>query len=80
MLKLVDRIRAEFRNWGQRLNYLQAAIVAYLVLNPGAPREVVNAIVPEAWRPVAAGLAAFASFLIVRSASNSDAKKAAGNG
>lgn len=80
MMRIYDRLRAEFQHWGQRLNWLQATLVAYLVLNPGVPGQIVNAIVPEAYRPIAAAAAAFASFLIVRAVGNRDVKKAAGNG
>lgn len=80
MKQLFDKLRAEFALIGQKLNYLQATLIAYLVMYPSAPREIVNAIVPVEWRPLAAAIAAFVSFVIVRLAANRDAKKAAGNG
>lgn len=79
MRKLIARLRAEFAYYGQRLNYLQALVVAYVVAAPGSPREIVNALVPEAYRPIAAAIAGFVSFLLVRSAANRDEKKAVQN-
>lgn len=76
MNNLIERIRGRLRFVGAQLNAVQALIVGYLVINPGAAREVVNAIVPVEYRPIAAAIAGFAAWLVVHFASKSDAKKA----
>ena len=80
MRKIYERIRADLRYWGGRLNAAQAVIVAAIVANAGKLEPAIAALVPDAYRPVAGLVAGVIAYLVVQAASSSDAKKVAANG
>lgn len=78
MKAIYERIRAEFRTAGMKLNGLAALAAGALVANAAQFQAAVTSLVPARYQALAGLAAGTVTFLIVRAVAARDAKKAAG--
>lgn len=80
MNKVYALVRDRLAFWGTRLGILAALVAGYLATNGAAVQSAVNSIVPARYQAIASIAVGLLTYLLVHVASNSDVKKAAGNG